>query len=112
MADSDVIGILSLVLAAAGAAYLVWTRVLRASPRPGVPDARATAGDERAAETMPPALRPPSEISPTMRARQEARGTSASARPPPSSSTSESPPSTSEPPKPSSSTSESSTPEP
>ena len=108
MADTDVIGILSLVLAAAGAAYLVWTRVLRASPRdaevqPGAGDPAAGAGDgrpvassprsgapqaagpgeERAVEAPAPGLRREDALPSKPRAREEVRATLQSARPPP-----------------------------
>jgi len=79
MADIDVFGILSLLLAAAGAAYLVWTRVLRSGATRGARDPSGSPLDDRAAETMPPALRPESEIPPKMLARAK----SASARPAP-----------------------------
>ncbi len=79
MADIDVFGILSLLLAAAGAAYLVWTRVLRSGAAHGARDPSGEPLDDRAAETMPPALRPESEIPPNMLARAKA----ASARPAP-----------------------------
>ncbi|MBX3202015.1 MAG: serine/threonine-protein phosphatase [Labilithrix sp.] len=114
MAVTDVIGILSLVLAAAGAAYLVWTRVLRVSPpgaaippeagdpaagagdgrpvasgpRSGAPQAGAGAGEDRAAETPAPGLRPEAEISPRARPRQDVRATLPSAHPPPPASSS------------------------
>ncbi len=80
MADTDVFGILSLVLAAAGAVYLVWARVLRPGAKlaaqPG-----ASSEHDRAADTMPPALRPEAELSPKMLAKRDAL--TKSSRPPP-----------------------------
>jgi serine/threonine protein phosphatase PrpC len=79
MAGTDVFGILSLLLAAAVAAYLVWARLLRPPTRQ---DAAPPPAGDRTAETLPPVLRPPSEISPKMLAKQEAKARSASSRPP------------------------------
>jgi PPM family protein phosphatase len=86
MADTDVFGILSLFLAAAGAAYLLWARLLRSGQGEG---ASSPSGGDRAADTVPPVLRPQSELSPAMRAKQEAKAGQASSRPPPPSAESE-----------------------
>jgi protein phosphatase len=80
MADTDVLGILSLLLAVAGAAYLVWARVLRSGADRVVSGREAPSN--RSAETIPPTLRPQSEISPKMLAKQQARSGQDSPRSP------------------------------
>jgi len=79
MADTDVFGLLSLLLAAAGAVYLVWARVLR--PGSDKAELHPIAPRDRAADTMPPVLRPEAELSPKMLAKREALRQSS--RPPP-----------------------------
>jgi serine/threonine protein phosphatase PrpC len=64
MAQTDLLGILSLLLAVAGGAYLVWVRLLRSPPR-ALSQVESPSND-RTADTIPPALRPQSEISPKM----------------------------------------------
>jgi serine/threonine protein phosphatase PrpC len=83
MADTDVFGLLALSLAAAGTAYIVWTRFSGRSQETsasdgGEPPVRA----DRTADTMPPTLRPHSEIPAKMAAKKVAMA-KASGRPPP-----------------------------
>lgn len=69
---TDVLGILSLLLAVAVGAYLVWARLLRSGAPPQV-ESKVIVHD-RSADTIPPTLRPRSEISPKMVAKQLAKG--------------------------------------
>lgn len=80
MADTDVLGFLSLLLAVAGGAYLVRSRASRPRTETKIPD--VDMGHDRAAETMPPLLRPEAELSPKMLAKREAL-VKQSSRPPP-----------------------------
>jgi protein phosphatase len=80
MAAIDLLGVLFLLLAAGGAGYLFWTRRSRLGTEAvvSIPSARRRA---RAADTMPPTLRPDSEIPAKMAAKKEALA-KASGRPP------------------------------
>lgn len=70
MADMSALGILSLLLVGGGAAYY-WTRRSRLSGEaPAL--SSASRGRDRAADTMPPTLRPDSEIPSKMMAKKEA----------------------------------------
>ncbi len=81
MADTDVFGLLSLLLAAAGAVYLVWARVLRPGVEKEALSSNPSPAPDRAADTLPPVLRPEAELSPKMLAKREAL--KQSSRPPP-----------------------------
>ena len=75
MADTDVFGILSLLLAAGGVLYLFRARILsRTEVAQGSSDGAQR--DGRSSATLPPKLRPKSEIPPA-KARKDAPSTDA-----------------------------------
>ena len=97
MADTDLFGIVFLLLAVAGAAYLVWARVLRPGAEKSAARPAARTEHGRASDTMPPVLRPEAELTPKMLAKREALRRSS--RPPPDTKTSDVAPPTPAPPK-------------